>query len=91
MKLKNGTITGCSVGLETDGVRNTLERLTVTGNGVGIRILGGVRNTLTSILADGNFVGFWMEEADGNTLSDSTASNNTDAGFLRAMTGSATS
>ena len=82
VKLTNGTITGCSVGLETDGVRNTLERLTVTGNGVGIRILGGVRNTLTSILADRNFVGFWMEEADGNTLSDSTASNNTDAGFL---------
>jgi parallel beta-helix repeat protein len=37
---------------------------------------------LTSILADRNFVGFWMKEADGNTLSDSTASNNTDAGFL---------
>jgi parallel beta-helix repeat protein len=82
VKLKNGTITGCSVGLETDGGRNTIERLTVTGNGIGIRILSGVRNTVTSILADGNLVGFWMEEADGNTLSDSTASNNTDAGFL---------
>jgi parallel beta-helix repeat protein len=83
VKLKNGTITGCSVGLETDGVRNTIERLTVTGNGVGIRIQGGVRNTLTSILADGNFVGVLMDDgADGNTLTDSTASNNTDSGFL---------
>ena len=83
VKLKNGTITGCSVGLETDGVRNTLERLTVTGNGVGIRILGGVRNTMTSILADGNVVGVLMDDgADGNAVSDSTASNNTDAGFL---------
>ena len=82
VKLTNGTITGCRVGIETEGVRNTLERLTVTGNGIGIRILGGERNTMTSILADGNSVGFLMEGADGNTLSDNTASNNTDIGFL---------
>ena len=83
MKLRNGTITGCSVGLETDGVRNTIERLTVTGNGVGIRIRDGVRNTLTSILADGNFIGVLMDDgADGSTLTDSTASHNTSIGFL---------
>jgi parallel beta-helix repeat protein len=78
--VSNGIVTGCGVGFEVQGVKNTLSENHAIGNLGGGFVIFDAKHRLTNNEAALNSIGFGIAGSK-NTLTENVAENNEVAGF----------
>jgi parallel beta-helix repeat protein len=72
--IRNGTVTDCVVGIELNGLKNSVTNVHVTSNDIGI-LAKGERHNIRACLADANRVGIRLE-ADESRIKECRTWNN---------------
>lgn len=80
-QLRNGTVTACIEGVELNGQKNTVNRMTLQGNEVGLSIEGGSGHRVTGSTALDNASGGFASFSGGNFFFDNRAVSNGSTGF----------
>lgn len=92
-KVRNGTVTGCAIGVATSGAFIAVQDMVFSGNSIGLLVQDGRGGIYVNNTATENETGFAFEESifeDGsadNVLLNNTATRNSGVGF--DMTGGA--